>query len=179
MADLKIWLLKDFFRKFGASPNFLEQFPGGFLMIRFRDTPPTVAYLKPEEGFSFKVGSDEDTDLDYLADPTLEPEHLVVAYHTGFRGWTVEDLGTSFGTLIQDERITAQRPVLLTDMDVVKPGGGLLQLQFYAAETLHKRMTKAGVTRRIQRDKLAQIRKKASDRLKQGQADDEDDEDDT
>lgn len=151
MAELRTWLLKSFFHEFGAEGDLQKTFPGGFLMIRFRNTPPLVAYLPAEEGFECLIGSDDDADIDFMMDPTLEPEHCKVAWHPGFSGWTVEDLGTSFGTMIQDKRIDASRPVLLADKDVIKPGGGLLQLQFYAGKTLFARMSQAGVTRTVAR----------------------------
>lgn len=149
---MQSWLLKQFFHEFGSlKDSFKERFPGGFLMVRFRTETPTICYLEPKEGFEIMVGSDEDVDIDFVADPTLEPEHCKVAYHAGFRGWTVEDLGTSFGTLLQDQRVDAGRPVLLTDRDVIKPGGGLLQLQFYSSASLFLRMNQAGVTRSLSR----------------------------
>jgi FHA domain-containing protein len=161
VAELRTWLLKEFFHSFGAEKGLEETFPGAFLMIRFRNTPPLVAYLEPNEGFTCVVGGDEDADIDFMMDPTLEPLHCKIAWHTGFSGWTVEDLGTSFGTAVQDERIDASRPVLLTDKDVIKPGGGLLQLQFYAGKTLFARMTQAGVTRTVARLKDRKPKKAA------------------
>ena len=151
MAELRTWLLKGFFHEFGAETGLEKTFPGGFLMIRFRNSPAMVAYLPPDEGFECLVGGDDDADIDYMMDPTLEPLHCKIAWHTGFSGWTVEDLGTSFGTSVQNERIDASRPVLLTDKDVIRPGGGLLQMQFYAGATLFARMSQAGVTRTVAR----------------------------
>ena len=155
---MQSWPLKQFFHEFGArKDSFQETFAGAFLMVRFRDSPPEICYLPADEGFELTVGSDEDADLDFVADPTLEEQHCVIAFHTGFRGWTVEDKGTSFGTTVQGERIEAARPILLTDRDVIKAGGGLLQLQFYTSASLLARMNQAGVTRtmsRLQKRKL-------------------------
>lgn len=163
MAELRTWLLKGFFHDYGAAAGLKETFPGAFLMIRFRNTPPLISYLPPEEGFSCLIGGDEDADIDFMMDPTLEPEHCKIAWHVGFSGWTVEDLGTSFGTSIQEERIDSGRPVLLTDKDVVRPGGGLLQLQFYAGDTLFARMSQAGVTRTVSRLKAKKKQEKKAE----------------
>lgn len=158
---MQSWPLKQFFHEFGArKDSFQETFAGGFLMVRFRDSPAEICYLPPDEGFELTIGSDEDSDLDFVADPTLEESHCVVAFHPGFRGWTIEDQGTSFGTTVQGERIEAARPILLTDRDVIRPGGGLLQLQFYTSTSLMLRMNKAGVTRTMSR---LQARKRAGE----------------
>jgi hypothetical protein len=153
VADLQIFLLKQFFHDFAATPRDTldKKFPGGFLMVSFRKTPPLVCHLLREDDFSCLVGGDDHADLDYMMDPTMEAEHCRIAWHAGFGGWTVEDLGTSFGTEVQGERLESKRPVLLGDKDKIKVGGGLLNLQFYAAETLFARMKQAGVTRTVSR----------------------------
>ena len=165
VEELQTYLLRSFFHDFGATPHqeLATKFPGAFLMTSFRKTPPLISHLRRKEDFTLLVGSDDDADLEFMMDPTLEPEHCRIVWHTGFRGWTVEDLGTSFGTAVQGERLESSRPVLLTDKDVIKVGGGLLQLQFYAAETLFGRMTQAGVTRTVTRLLARKAREKQAE----------------
>ncbi|MBL4849575.1 MAG: FHA domain-containing protein [Planctomycetes bacterium] len=163
--ELETFLLKSFFHDFGATPTeeLIKKFPGAFLMVSFHKTPPMISHLRREEDFTLLVGGDDDADIDFMMDPTLEPEHCRIAWHPGFSGWTIEDLGTSFGTEVQGERLASARPVLLTDKDVIKVGGGLLQLQFYAAETLFGRMAKAGVTRTVTRLLARKAKKKKAE----------------
>ncbi|MGE0712981.1 MAG: FHA domain-containing protein [Planctomycetota bacterium] len=152
---MQTWILKDFFAQHGAIPRdaFLTTFTGAFLLSRFHDEPPLVIFLERDKEFSILFGSDEDCDVDFVADPTMDAQHCRVAYHAGFQGWTVEDLGSSFGTLLDENRLAPQRPTLLSDRSVVKVGGGLLQLQFYEAATLADRIRSSGVTRSLKRKK--------------------------
>lgn len=151
MAEIQ--LLTQFFKQQGGRPRdeFLSDFPGAFLMARFRKTPPLIVILPKDPGFELTIGSDEESDLEFEGDPTLDPVHLHVAFHTGFRGWTVEDRGTSFGTQIDGERVAANRATLLSDGVAVRLGGGMTELQFYLPETLYSRMNKAGITRSLSR----------------------------
>jgi hypothetical protein len=148
-------MLKDFFTQNGGTPRdeFLESFNGGFLLVRFRETPPLVIFLPFGVEDHYVLGADEDADLDFIADPTLDDEHCKLVYHTGFKGWTIEDLETSFGTHLDGERMAPHRPTLLQDRSMIKPGGGLLELQYYTSAALQKRMADAGVTRSLRRRK--------------------------
>ncbi len=151
----EILILTQFFRQQGGRPleEFLEDFPGAFLMARHQKLPPLIVPLPKDPSFRLTVGSDEECDLDFDADPTLDPVHLTITYHPGFRGWTVEDPGSSFGTHVDGERVSSGRTTLLSDRSQIKPGGGLTELQFYLAETLYGRMNKAGITRSLRRKK--------------------------
>lgn len=146
-------VLSTFFKTYGGSSkeDFLAEFPGAFLLVRAQGQPPGAVHIEAQEGFRMVLGSDEDADLSYELDQTLDPEHAAITYHVGFKGWNVEDLGSSFATHVDDERLIEGRPVLLRDRSVIKPGGGLVQLQFYDAESLWERMSKAGLTSRIKR----------------------------
>ena len=150
---METWILKEFFVQFGPMPKdeFLEKFDGGFLLVRFRDSPPLVVSLERDPKFRLLIGSEEDCDLDFIGDPTLDPEHCKLVYHEGFKGWTVEDLDTSFGTPLDGDRLSASRPTLLRDRSVFKPGGGLTELQFYEAKSLQARIAQSGVTRSLKR----------------------------
>lgn len=142
--------LTDFFREHAKTDKnvFLERFPGAFLLGRFRATPPLILFLPAQDGFRITAGAEEDCDFSFELDQTLDPIHVVVAYHPGFRGWTVtEEERTNFGTTVDNERLTPLRPLLLRDRQVVRLGGSLSELQFYSAETLWTRMSKAGITR--------------------------------
>lgn len=146
-------ILTQFFRQQGSRPReeFLEEFDGAFLLARFRGTTPLLVFLEKKEGFKMLLGSDEDCDWEFEDDPTLDPRHCEICYHPGFRGWTIEDFGSSFGTHVGNDRLNKERPTLLTDRSVIKPGGGLTELQFYVAETLYTRMTRAGITKSMTR----------------------------
>lgn len=133
----------------GGEEAFKKKFPGAFLLIRFRGSSPSLVYMPPEEGFSIVCGSDEDVDLSFETDQTLEPRHATFAYHTGFRGWTIQDDGTSFGTEVAGERVAKGRPLMLQDRAKIKLGGGLTEVQFYLATTLWQRMSKAGITKSL------------------------------
>lgn len=133
----------------GGEEAFKKRFPGAFLLIRFRGSSPSLVYLPPDEGFSIVAGSDEDADLSFETDQTLEPRHATFAYHTGFRGWTIQDDGTSFGTEVAGERVAKGRPLMLQDRAKIKLGGGLTEVQFYLAVTLWQRMSKAGITKSL------------------------------
>ncbi len=130
---------------------FLAQHPGGFLLGRFRNSPPFVIPLAADDGFGVTVGSDDECDVSLELDQTLDPNHARVAWHKGFKGWTVEDLGSSFGTAVDGERLAQGRALLLRDKQVVRLGGGLSELQFYTGATLWDRMRKAGVTKSLRR----------------------------
>jgi len=147
--------LADFFREHGstAKEDFLALFNGAFLLIREQQSPPVAVRLGREEGFKLVIGSDEDVDLPFEMDQTMDAEHVTIAYHPGFRGWTVEDHDTSFGTHIGEERLVKGRPTLLQDRQLLKPGGGLVEMQLYLAETLWRRMNTAGVTSRRRKKK--------------------------
>jgi pSer/pThr/pTyr-binding forkhead associated (FHA) protein len=128
--------------------SFLARFPGAFLLGRFRSSPPLLLFVPRQEGLKVTIGADEDCDFSFELDQTLDPQHATIAYHVGFRGWTVqEDVKTSFGTTIDGERLQSARPLLLQDRQVIKLGAGMAELQFYSAETLWTRMNKAGITR--------------------------------
>jgi predicted component of type VI protein secretion system len=145
--------LSTFFAKYGATSKeeFLTEWPGAFLLVRAQGCPPGAIALAPTEGFKLTIGSDEDCDLAFEMDQTLDPEHATISYHVGFKGWNIEDHDTSFATHVDNERLLKGRPVLLQDRQVIKPGGGLIMLQFYLAETLWARMNKAGLTSRTKR----------------------------
>lgn len=140
-----------FFKEHAAAgaEAFASRFPGAFLLVRHKGVPPMVVHLPREEGFSVVAGSDEDVDLSFETDQTLEPKHATFAYHTGFRGWTVQDDGSSFGTEVGGERIPKGRPLMLQDRAVIKLGAGLTEVQFYLSATLWDRMSKAGITKTI------------------------------
>lgn len=157
-------LLTEFFASngFREKEDFLEQFDGAFVLGRFKNSPPYVLFVSKDPEKKITIGSDEDEcDFD-VGDPTIDPIHAVVVYHKGFRGWTITDLGTSFGTHLDGDRITKDRSVLIPDGGKIKPGGGLTELQFYLSETLYKRMSKAGITRSMRRSKLVEDRAKAT-----------------
>jgi len=145
-------LLSQFFRDHGGRvrDEFLAEFDGAFILARFHGSPPTLSPLSRDPEKALTIGSDEDCDLDF-DDPTLDAVHAVITYHPGFRGWTIEDKGTNFGTHVDGDRIGSERATLLADKGVIKPGGGLCELQFYASETLYDRIKKAGVTRSLSR----------------------------
>lgn len=148
--------LKDFIgaQAKSSKDDFLKQFPGAFLLGRFKSTTPVLLFLPREDTLRVTVGADEDCDLSFELDQTLDPVHVVVAYHQGFRGWTItEETRTNFGTMIDGERLAAGRPLLLRDRQEVKLGGGLSELQFYTAESLWQRMSKAGITRSLPKRK--------------------------
>lgn len=156
MSELKIHILSQFFKLNGGRPEaeFLEEFDGAFVLTRSKGSVPLIVFLPREEGFKVGVGSDEDSDLDFEHDPTMDPNHCEVAYHTGFKGWTIEDLGSSFGTHVDSDRLGIKRPTLLRDRCKIQAGGGLTELQFYTAETIYTRMAKAGITRSLRRKGL-------------------------
>jgi predicted component of type VI protein secretion system len=114
-------------------------------------------FLPRQEGFVLRIGSDEDMDLAFEEDQTLDALHASIAYHKGFRGWTIEDHETSFGTHVGDQRLQKGRAHLLQDRQEIRLGGGIVQMQFYLAETLWKRMNTAGITKglKVQRRKDA------------------------
>lgn len=149
----EIVTLKRFFAEHGpsAKEEFLSLFGGGFLLIRFQGAPPGAVFLPRQEGFVLKLGSDEDMDLAFEEDQTLDAHHATIAYHKGFRGWTVEDHETSFGTHVGEERLSKGRAHLLQDREEIKLGGGMVQMQFYLAETLWKRMHTAGITKSLRK----------------------------
>jgi pSer/pThr/pTyr-binding forkhead associated (FHA) protein len=143
-------LLTQFFGEHAdtARDEFLARFPGAFILSRFHGTPPQLMFLPRQDGFKLSVGADEDCDFSFELDQTLDGRHATIAYHPGFRGWTVsEDTKSNFGTTVDGERLGAGRPLLLQDRQVIKLGVGMAELQFYSAETLWTRMNKAGITR--------------------------------
>lgn len=145
-------LLTQFFNEHASSARdeFLARFPGAFILSRFRGTPPALVFLPRQEGLKLSVGSDEDCDLSFELDQTMDARHATIAYHTGFRGWTVsEDTKSNFGTTVDNERLGVGRPLLLQDRQVIKLGAGYVELQFYTAETLWARMNKAGITKSV------------------------------
>ena len=91
-------VLSTFFKTYGGSSkeDFLAEFPGAFLLVRAQGQPPGAVHIEAQEGFRMVLGSDEDADLSYELDQTLDPEHAAITYHVGFKGWNVEDLGSSF-----------------------------------------------------------------------------------
>ncbi len=127
--------------------EFEAAYDGAFFLFRMRNMPPACVFLPRQEGFSMTVGSDEDADLPFEMDQTLDPIHMTVSYHQGFRGWVVVDHETSFGTHVADMRLQPGKAQLLIDREVVK-AGGLLEMQFYLNKTLFTRMKSAGITRR-------------------------------
>ena len=127
--------------------DFLSRYAGAFLLCRIQSLPPSWLRLIRTPHFKLTIGSDEDCDLALEMDQTLDPKHATVAFHEGFRGFTVEDHGTNFGTRIDDEPVSRDRAHLLSDRQVVQVGG-LVELQFYEAKTLWERMSQAGITRR-------------------------------
>lgn len=131
--------------------DFLARHPGGFLLGRFRNAPPFVVPLAAAEGFTVTVGSDDECEVSLELDQTLDANHARVSWHKGFNGWTVEDLGSSFGTAVDGERVAQGRALLLRDKQVIRLGGGLSELQFYAGGTLWERMRKAGVTKSLKK----------------------------
>lgn len=139
-----------------SKADFLKQFPGAFLLGRFKASTPVLLFLPREDTLRVTAGADEDCDFSFELDQTLDPIHVVITYHQGFRGWMVaEEDKTNFGTQVDGERLGEGRPLLLRDRQVVKLGGGLSELQFYTAETLWTRMNKAGITRSIPKKRPA------------------------
>lgn len=139
-----------------SKDDFLKEFPGAFMLGRFRLSTPVLLFLPREDSLRITAGGDEDCDFAFELDQTLDPIHVIVTYHPGFRGWTVaEEDKTNFGTQVDGERLGVGRPLLLQDRQVVKLGGGLSELQFYTAETLWTRMSKAGITRSLPKKKPA------------------------
>lgn len=144
--------LTDFFRQHAKSgkDEFLARFPGAFLLGRFKNSSPQLLFLPAQEGLRVVTGSADECDFCFELDQTLDEHHVIVAYHTGFRGWTVqEEEKSSFGTTVDGVRLAVGRPLLLRDRQEIKLGGGLSELQFYTAETLWTRMNKAGITRSV------------------------------
>lgn len=150
---MEIRILSQFFRDNGGRPEaeFLEEFDGAFLLARHRGSPPLLMFLLRDEEIRVKIGSDEDCEIAFEHDPTMDPEHCEVSYHHGFAGWTIEDLGTSFGTHVDGDRLGPNRATLLRDGSSVKAGGGLTEMQFYTAKTIYDRMARAGITRSLRR----------------------------
>lgn len=152
-------LLTQFFSEHAgaAKEEFLARFPGAFILCRFRGTPPQLMFLPRQDGLKLTVGSDEDCDFSFELDQTLDEQHAAIAYHPGFRGWTVcEEQKSNFGTTVDGERLTSGRPLLLQDRQVIKLGAGMAELQFYTAETLWVRMNKAGITKSVSKKKPSQ-----------------------
>jgi hypothetical protein len=148
--------LTEFFRQHARSgkDEFLTRFPGAFLLGRFKNSTPQLLFIPAQEGLKVFTGSAEECDFCFELDQTLDEHHVIVAYHTGFRGWTVqEETKTSFGTTVDGVRLAVGRPLLLRDRQEIKLGGGLSELQFYTAETLWTRMNKAGITRSVPKKK--------------------------
>lgn len=139
-----------FFRKHGKydKAKFLEEYDGAFLLLRYKGSPPAAVYLSREEGFTLSLGSDEDCDLAFELDQTLSASHATIAYHTGFRGWTIEDHNSEFGTFVGKERIQQGRAHMIQDRETVKVGG-LMMMQLYTSKALWSRMSKAGITKRL------------------------------
>lgn len=146
-------LLSAFFKE--HAPNgaeaFQQKFDGAFLLGRFRGEQPRVMFIGREGQKPVRVGSDEDCEFEFELDQTLDPTHITVAWHSGFRGWTIQDDGTSFGTEVDGERVAKGRPLLLADRAKIKLGGGLSEIEFYLAQTLWARMKQAGITRGLKR----------------------------
>lgn len=151
--------LTRFFAEHGpsAQEEFISLFGGGFLLIRIKGAPPAAVFLPRQDGFTMKIGSDEDVDLSFEEDQTLDAQHATLLYHRGFRGWTIEDHETSFGTHVGKERLQKGRPHLLQDRDLIKLGGGIVEMQFYLAETLWKRMHKAGITKSLHKKPSGEV----------------------
>jgi hypothetical protein len=130
---------------------FQQKFDGAFLLGRFKGEQPRVMFLSRDAQKPVRVGSDEDTEFEFELDQTLDPTHVTIVWHPGFRGWTIQDDGTSFGTEVDGERVAKSRPLLLADRAKIKLGGGLSELEFYLAPTLWQRMKQAGITRGLRR----------------------------
>mgnify|MGYP000195989220 CR=1 FL=1 len=148
--------LTDFFRQHAKSgkDEFLARFPGAFLLGRFKNSTPQLLFIPAQEGLRVLTGSGEDCDFCFELDQTLDDHHVLVMFHTGFRGWTVqEEAKTSFGSSVDGVRLAVGRPLLLRDRQEIKLGGGLSELQFYSSETLWTRMNKAGITRSVPKRK--------------------------
>jgi hypothetical protein len=136
--------------------DFLARYPGAFFCGRFKNLPPMILFVPRQEGIKVRAGSGEDCEFSFEEDQTVDENHITISYHLGFRGWTVtEETKTSFGTYVDNERLTGQRPLLLADKQVIKIGGGLSELQIYFAETLWTRMSNAGITKRLAKKKKA------------------------
>jgi len=142
--------LAEFFKEHGSftEEDFLEKYDGGFLLLRYKGSPPAAFYLERAEGFTCSLGSDEDCDLAFELDQTLNAQHATIAYHEGFRGWTIEDHKTEFGTVVGKQRIQQGRAHLIQDREVVRVGG-LRVMQLYTSKALWGRMSKAGITKRM------------------------------
>lgn len=153
-------LLSEFFREHVRSnrEEFLARFPGAFLLGRFKNTQPRLLFVPRQEGIKVHAGSGEDCEFSFEEDQTVDENHVLITYHPGFRGWTVqEETKTSFGTYIDGERLTGGRPLLLADKQIIKIGGGLSEIQVYFAETLWARMSNAGITKRMAKKRSAPI----------------------
>lgn len=140
-------LLTEFFSRHGklSKEEFLEAFAGAFLLGRREKAAPYLLHITRNTELKVVIGNDEDVEFD-IDDPTLDARHAVVVFHEGFKGWTLEDKATSFGTHVDGDRVQPNQPVLLRDRSTIK-AGGMTQLQFYLSETLYGRMAKAGITR--------------------------------
>lgn len=142
--------LSVFFKEHGAftEESFLEKYDGGFLLLRYKGSPPAAFYLQGKEGFEISIGSDEDCDLAFEMDQTMNGRHATIAFHPGFRGWTIEDHESNFGTYVGKQKIQQGRAHLIGNREVVKVGG-LMVMQLYTSKALWDRMSKAGITKRM------------------------------
>ncbi|MCA8924135.1 MAG: FHA domain-containing protein [Planctomycetes bacterium] len=142
--------LAEFFKAHGGftEERFLDKYDGAFLLLRYQGSPPAAFYLERRPDFSVSLGSDDECDLPFEMDQTLDARHATIAYHEGFRGWTIEDHKTEFGTFVGKQRIQQGRAHLIQDREVVKVGG-LMVMQLYTSAALWGRMSKAGITKRI------------------------------
>lgn len=57
-----------------------------------------------------------------IKDPAISQHHLVIRFLPEASRWTLEDLGTSNGTLVNDAKIPPSDPFPLSDGDIVKIG---------------------------------------------------------
>ena len=137
-------LLTEFFSRHGklSQEEFLEAFAGAFLLGRRDQAAPYLLHITRNTEVKVVIGSDEDVDFD-IDDPTLDAEHAVVVFHEGFKGWTLEDKASSFGTHVDGDRVVlvdlrrqeVQVENLLPAVRVPEPG---VVLDDVIAETDHE-----------------------------------------
>jgi adenosine deaminase len=129
--------------------QFLEAWPGAFLLGRSRDVAPTVLAVHRKPGAVVSIGSSEACDFSYPQDDTLAARHLEIEFHSGFDGWVAKDLQTETGTMLSGAPLTPGRAHLLEDKGLVAAGRADTHVQLYYPETLFARIGGAGVTSKL------------------------------
>jgi len=119
---------------FGDADAFLDLFEGGFLLIRHDGGEAKVLFLPEFAHFKLSVGSDRECALRY---PGLEPEHLQLSYHQGFKSFVVEvpRADSEIPVQINEQVPDPSRVNLLEDKSVIRLGAeGEWVGQFFLAE---------------------------------------------